>query len=112
MSFGKASDLLNLATMAAARYDGVGLDEIADEFGVSHRTAQRMTDALETLFQCEIRDDDQRRRRWKGCPCRARGIANENHHNGKSAHHLRLPRADGSVHMLVAQKAGGYLGAA
>ncbi|WP_347268605.1 WYL domain-containing protein [Paracoccus sp. (in: a-proteobacteria)] len=65
MSFGKARDLLHLATMAAARYDGVGLDEIAAEFGVSHRTAQRMTDALETLFQCEIRDDDERRRRWK-----------------------------------------------
>ena len=64
MSFSKAQDLLRLAMMAAARYDGVSLDEIAAEFGVSHRTAQRMTGALETVFQCETREDADRRRRW------------------------------------------------
>ena len=48
MSFAKAQDLIRLARLAATRRTGIGLDEICEEFGVSHRTAQRMTDALET----------------------------------------------------------------
>lgn len=50
MSFSKAQDLIRLAQMAAARRAGVSLEDICDEFGVSHRTAQRMTDALEETF--------------------------------------------------------------
>ncbi|WP_136686019.1 helix-turn-helix transcriptional regulator [Falsirhodobacter xinxiangensis] len=65
MSFAKAHDLLRLALMAQARYDGVSLQDIAQEFAVSHRTAQRMTEALESLFEVEKRDDEDRRRRWK-----------------------------------------------
>ncbi len=52
----KAQDLLRLARMAASRRAGIGLEEICEEFGVSHRTAQRMTEALEDrVHQCRQR---------------------------------------------------------
>ena len=55
-----------LARMAATRRMGIGLDEICEEFGVSHRTAQRMTDALETVFtNIDTVDGPDRRRRWR-----------------------------------------------
>lgn len=66
MSLSKARDLLRLAEMAAARHSGVSLNEIAEEFGADHRTAQRMTRALEDVFaDVEINTDPDRRRRWK-----------------------------------------------
>lgn len=66
MSFSKAQDLLRLARIAAARRGGVSLDEIRAEFGVSHRTAQRMTEALETTFaNVTTEDGTDRRRRWR-----------------------------------------------
>lgn len=66
MSFAKAQDLLRLAKIAGARRGGVCLDEICEEFGVSHRTAQRMTDALEATFAgVEISERDDRRRCWR-----------------------------------------------
>ncbi|MBB4466647.1 helix-turn-helix transcriptional regulator [Rhizobium leguminosarum] len=66
MSFSKAQDLIRLARLAATRRSGIGLDEICEEFGVSHRTAQRMTDALETLFtNVEVLDGLDHRRRWR-----------------------------------------------
>lgn len=65
MSFGKAVDLLRLAEMAAARHMGVGLQDIAQEFDCDHRTAQRMTKALEDCFRnVQTRYDDQRRKYW------------------------------------------------
>ena len=42
MSFSKAQDLIRLARLAASRRSGISLDEICQEFGISHRTAQRM----------------------------------------------------------------------
>src|SRR3546814_4740634 len=65
MSFAKAQDLVRLARLAAARRSGICLDEICEEFDVSHRTAQRMTDALETVFTNVAAEDgpDRRRRR-------------------------------------------------
>ncbi len=66
MSFSKAQDLIRLAQMAAARRGGVSLDDIIAEFDVSHRTAQRMTQALEEVFANVIAfDGDDRRRRWR-----------------------------------------------
>ncbi len=66
MSFAKAQDLIRLARRAAIRRAGIGLDEICEEFAVSHRTAQRMTDALETVFaNVEAVDGPDRRRRWR-----------------------------------------------
>lgn len=66
MSFAKAQDLLRLAEMAAARHSGISLAEIAETFGVDHRTAQRMTRALENMFPAvETLSDPERRKRWK-----------------------------------------------
>ncbi|MBK1634339.1 helix-turn-helix transcriptional regulator [Rhodovulum adriaticum] len=66
MSFAKASDLLRLAEMAAARHRGVALSEIEEEFGVDRRTAQRMTKALEDLFPAtETSTDEMRRKYWR-----------------------------------------------
>jgi predicted DNA-binding transcriptional regulator YafY len=66
MSFSKAQDLIRLARLAATRRTGICLDEICEEFGISHRTAQRMTDALETVFiNVEVADGPDRRRRWR-----------------------------------------------
>ena len=66
MSLTKARDLLRLAEMAASRHSGVSLSEIAEEFDADHRTAQRMTKALEDVFEgVEINTDEDRRRRWK-----------------------------------------------
>lgn len=65
MSFAKARDLLRLAQMAASRRGGVSLADICDTFDVSHRTAQRMTEALEATFaNVTTSDGDDRRRRW------------------------------------------------
>jgi predicted DNA-binding transcriptional regulator YafY len=65
MSFGKAVTLLRLAELAASRHLGVALAEIAEEFGCDHRTAQRMTRALEECFpSVQVRTDEQRRKLW------------------------------------------------
>lgn len=66
MSFQKASDLLRLAELATARYQGVSLTETEEEFSVDRRTAQRMTKAVEEMFpRCITRVDDDRRKFWK-----------------------------------------------
>lgn len=66
MSFSKAQDLIRLAQMALARRGGISLEDICEEFSVSHRTAQRMTDALEETFgNVEIADGEDRKRRWR-----------------------------------------------
>ena len=63
MSYGKAADLLRLADMAVARFEGVSLHDITEEFGCDHRTAQRMTRAFEAAFpQAEVKDDVPRLR--------------------------------------------------
>lgn len=65
MSFAKAQELLKLAMMAT-RSGGVTLDEIVEEFGCVHRSAQRMTVALEAVFpQTRADHGDDRRRRWR-----------------------------------------------
>lgn len=64
MSFAKAQDILKLAMMAT-RQDGIGLEEIAESFDCSHRTAQRMTVAMEALFPQVVSVQGQdRRMRW------------------------------------------------
>lgn len=66
MSFAKAQDLLRLAQMAASRRGGVCLEDICAEFGVSHRTAQRMTEALDATFaNVTTADAEDRRRYWR-----------------------------------------------
>ena len=64
MSFAKARDLLRLAILSTGRR-GVSLLEIEESFECSHRTAQRMTQALEDVFPQTVRDcDEQGRARW------------------------------------------------
>lgn len=66
MSFTKAQDLIRLAQMAATRRRGITLEDICEEFAVSHRTAQRMTDALEDTFaDVLVEDGEDRKRRWR-----------------------------------------------
>lgn len=70
MAFAKAQELLRLA-MLATRRRGVTLDDIADEFTCSERTAQRMTIALQSAFpQTEYSIGEDRRARWR-IPARA-----------------------------------------
>jgi predicted DNA-binding transcriptional regulator YafY len=66
MSFTKAQDLMELAMMAHARHGGVTLEEIRERFQVTHRTAQRMTAALEDTFpNVENPPRSDRRKAWK-----------------------------------------------
>jgi len=66
MSLEKAKSLLRLAELAASRHGGVSLQQIAEEFAVDHRTAQRMTRALEDAFdQVEVLVGEDRRRHWR-----------------------------------------------
>jgi predicted DNA-binding transcriptional regulator YafY len=65
MSFAKAQDLFRLAEMAKARYRGVALRDIMEEFAVNERTARRMARALEDVFpRIDVVTDDERRRWW------------------------------------------------
>jgi predicted DNA-binding transcriptional regulator YafY len=66
MAFQKAQDLLKLARICASRYYGITVKEIATEFEVNERTAQRMLNALKEVFpSISHTTDDERRRRWK-----------------------------------------------
>lgn len=66
MSFQKAQDLLKLAGMSASRHSGITVKQVAEEFCVNERTAQRMIYALKDVFPSMSHDiDGERRRRWK-----------------------------------------------
>jgi predicted DNA-binding transcriptional regulator YafY len=66
MSFTKAQDLLKLAGLSASRYGGITVKEVAEEFGVNERTAQRMIYALRDVFpSLAHQTDSERRRHWK-----------------------------------------------
>ena len=66
IAFSKAIELLRLADLATSRYRGVTLDDVVEAFAVSHRTAQRMVQALAAAFPhaVEVTEDPDRRRRW------------------------------------------------
>ncbi|WP_101068021.1 helix-turn-helix transcriptional regulator [Roseovarius salinarum] len=65
MSYSKASDLLRVADMAMANFEGVSLHDVREAFACDHRTAQRIMRAFETVFpQVDIEEDADRRRRW------------------------------------------------
>jgi predicted DNA-binding transcriptional regulator YafY len=66
VSFAKAEQLLQLATLVAARHTGVTLGDVIARFSVSKRTAQRMLRALENQFsETAVRIDGEGRRRWQ-----------------------------------------------
>lgn len=64
MSFQKAQDLLKLARMSACRHRGISVKEVAEEFSVNERTAQRMIYALKEVFPSISHQTDSERRRW------------------------------------------------
>lgn len=61
---GKALDIMRLAEEAAARPGGISLVQIVDTFGVTLRTAQRMSRALEEAFPMVQTHTDKERRKW------------------------------------------------
>ena len=66
MSSAKADQLLQLATLVSSRRQGLCLDEICEIFSISHRTAQRMTRALELQFpDVETIDGADGKKRWR-----------------------------------------------
>lgn len=66
MSFGKSLDLMRLAEMAAARRNGICVNDVVEEFEVNQRTAQRMLRGLELAFpSLDYTDGLDRRRYWK-----------------------------------------------
>jgi predicted DNA-binding transcriptional regulator YafY len=66
MSFAKADQLMELATLVAARRAGITLDEVTERFGCVHRTAQRMMGALESAFPDVVASfGDDGRKRWR-----------------------------------------------
>ena len=66
MSYLKADQLMQLATLMSSRHRGVTLDQVKEEFDVSHRTAQRMMRAIEQQFpEVQTSNDDQGHKRWR-----------------------------------------------
>jgi predicted DNA-binding transcriptional regulator YafY len=66
MSFEKAEQLMELATMAVGHHSGITIDDVMDRFGCTRRTAQRMLRALEVRFlDTESHFDDEGRKRWR-----------------------------------------------
>ena len=70
--FAEAQELFRVAEMAKARYRGVTLRDIMEEFGVNERTARRMAHALEDVFFRINVVADEERRCW-GSLRRSRG---------------------------------------
>jgi predicted DNA-binding transcriptional regulator YafY len=66
MSFSKAEQLMELASMVAGHRVGITLDDVTERFTCSYRTAQRMIVALETSFPDVVsRIDEEGRKRWR-----------------------------------------------
>jgi predicted DNA-binding transcriptional regulator YafY len=66
MSFAKAEQLLDLATMVRAHRGGVTLAEVEQRFGCSRRTAQRMMRNLEIRFgDVDSLQDEDGLKRWR-----------------------------------------------
>lgn len=107
-SFGKASDLLRLAEMAASRHFGVGLVEIEETFSVDRRTAQRMTRALEACFpNVETLTDDQRRKFWRLRGHDARLMLSQGIRDSElAAVEMAIRRAEHEGEILVARTLG------
>ncbi len=60
-----ATRLLRLARLLAAEHAGVSLDEIAQEFAVGRRTAERMRDAVAEVFPQLEEIEGERPKRWR-----------------------------------------------
>ena len=66
MRFERAKDIVELATLMQARRNGVTIDEIQQQFSVSKRTAERMRDAVDSVFRLEEPErGGDRKLRWR-----------------------------------------------
>ena len=66
MRYERLGDLLRLAFTLAGTREGRTIDEVAQDFRVSRRTAERMLDVVRTAFpQTEEAPSDNRRKRWR-----------------------------------------------
>lgn len=65
MRWEKAADLVRLARLLAGSAEGLTLDEMAMELGVSRRTAERMRDGVSLIFGALEERDDGRMRRFR-----------------------------------------------
>ena len=66
MSYLKADQLMQLATLVSSKHRGVTLDDVREEFSVSHRTAQRMMRAIEQQFpEVQTSNDEEGHKRWR-----------------------------------------------
>jgi predicted DNA-binding transcriptional regulator YafY len=66
MRLEKTEQLLKLALMMQASTEGIGLEEIQEEFNVGRRTAERMRDVLLQLFpHVEEKRVDGKTKRWR-----------------------------------------------
>lgn len=69
MRYGGLADLVRLAMQLQGRADGLSLDDIAEAFGISRRTAERRRDALRDAFpQIEELAEPGGRKRWRFPP--------------------------------------------
>ena len=66
MSFAKADQLLELATLVSAHRMGITLEDVTERFGCVHRTSQRMMGALEVAFPDVVASfGEDGRKRWR-----------------------------------------------
>ena len=75
MRLEKSEQLLKLALMMQASTEGIGLQEIQEEFEVGRRTAERMRDALLQLFpHVEEMRSDGKTKHWRLPPSAMAGL--------------------------------------
>lgn len=100
MRLEKSEQLLKLALMMQASTEGIGLQDIQEEFEVGRRTAERMRDALLSLFpHVEELRADGKTKRWRlpsGAIAGLIQISAEDLAEMKTA--IQLLRKDGLTH--------------
>lgn len=63
--YSRMTDLLQLLYMMMSEPNGISLDDIMDEFVVSRRTAERMRDAIISMFpQVDVINTSGKVKRW------------------------------------------------
>lgn len=68
MRYEKPESIVRLALRMQGTAEGVSLDDIRDEFGVSRRTAERMRDAVRHIFPVDETRGDDGFKRWRVPP--------------------------------------------
>ena len=66
MRYERVTDIVRLAIRLQGTAEGLTLDDIAEEFSVSRRTAERMRDAVEQVFgPLQVAETGGKRNHWK-----------------------------------------------